>query len=170
MFGKEVCFVGIFDKLFGGKDPGILVAAPVEGEAVPLSEVSDPTFGEEILGKGVAIRPVQGKVFAPFDGTVDMMFDTGHAVNLISADGVELLIHVGLDTVKLKGQHYTAHVQNGDTVKKGQLLMEFDAAAIAAAGYDVITPVVVCNTADFASVTPHTGPVAPGDELLTLVK
>ena len=170
MFGKEVCFVGIFDKLFGGKDPGILVAAPVAGEAVPLSEVSDPTFGEEILGKGVAIRPVQGKVFAPFDGTVDMMFDTGHAVNLISADGVELLIHVGLDTVKLKGQHYTAHVQNGDTVKKGQLLMEFDAAAIAAAGYDVITPVVVCNTGDFASVTPHTGTVAPGDELLTLVK
>lgn len=162
--------MGIFDKLFGGKGAGICVAAPVAGEAVPLSEVSDPTFGEEILGKGAAIRPTQGKVFAPFDGTVDMMFDTGHAVNLISDDGVELLIHVGLDTVKLKGEHYTAHVQNGDKVKRGQLLLEFDPAAIAAAGYDVITPVVVCNTADFAAVTAKLGPVASGDEFLTLSK
>ncbi len=162
--------MGIFDKLFGGKDSGIVVAAPVAGEAVPISEVSDPTFGEEILGKGVAIRPSQGKVFAPFDGTVDMMFDTGHAVNLISKDGVELLIHVGLDTVKLKGEHYTAHVKNGDTIKKGQLILEFDAAAIAAAGYDVITPVVVCNTPEFTSVAAHTGPVEPGDDLLTLEK
>ncbi len=162
--------MGIFDKLFGGKPSGIVVAAPVAGEAVPLSEVSDPTFGDEILGKGVAIRPSQGKIFAPFDGTVDMMFDTGHAVNLISADGVELLIHVGLDTVKLKGEHYTAHVKNGDTIQKGQLLLEFDAAAIAAAGYDVISPIVVCNTPDFTSITAHSGPVEPGDDLLTLEK
>ncbi len=163
--------MGIFDKLFGGSKPsGIVVAAPVAGEAVPISEVSDPTFGDEILGKGVAIRPSQGRVFAPFDGTVDMMFDTGHAVNLISKDGVELLIHVGLDTVKLKGEHYTVHVKNGDAIKKGQLILEFDPAAIAAAGYDVITPVVVCNTPDFTSVTAHTGPVEPGDDLLTLEK
>lgn len=162
--------MGIFDKLFGGKSGGIVIAAPVTGEAVALSEVSDPTFGDEILGKGAAIRPTEGKVYAPFDGTVDMMFDTGHAVNLISTDGVELLIHVGLDTVKLKGEHYTAHVQNGDKVTRGQLLLEFDPVAIAAAGYDVITPVVVCNTADFAAVTPHLGPVTHGDELLTLSK
>ncbi len=163
--------MGIFDKLFGGGKPsGIVVAAPVAGEAVPIREVSDPTFGDEILGKGVAIRPSQGKIFAPFDGTVDMMFDTGHAVNLISADGVELLIHVGLDTVKLKGEHYTAHVKNGDTIQKGQLLLEFDPAAIAAAGYDVITPIVVCNSAEYTSVTPRTGSVEPGDDLLTLEK
>lgn len=162
--------MGIFDKLFGGKSDHISVAAPVTGEAVPLSEVSDPTFGEEILGKGAAIRPTEGKVYAPFDGTVDMMFETGHAVNLISDDGVELLIHVGLDTVKLKGEHYTAHVQNGDKVKLGQLILEFDPAAIAAAGYDVITPVVVCNTADFAAVTPQLGTLTHGDALLTLTK
>lgn len=162
--------MGIFDKLFGGKASGIVVAAPVAGEAVPLREVSDPTFGDEILGKGVAIRPSEGKIFSPFDGTVDMMFDTGHAVNLISEGGVELLIHIGLDTVKLKGEHYTAHVKTGDAVKKGQLILEFDPAAIAAAGYDVITPIVVCNTADYASVTAHTGSVAPGDDLLTLTK
>lgn len=162
--------MGIFDKLFGGKSDHISVAAPVTGEAVPLSEVSDPTFGEEILGKGAAIRPAEGKVYAPFDGTVDMMFETGHAVNLISDDGVELLIHVGLDTVKLKGEHYTVHVQNGDKVKLGQLILEFDPAAIAAAGYDVITPVVVCNTADFAAVTPRLGPVTHGEELLKLSK
>lgn len=162
--------MGFFDKLFGSKDVGIVIAAPVTGEAVPLSEVSDPTFGEEILGKGAAIRPTEGKVYAPFDGTVDMMFETGHAINLISDDGVELLIHVGLDTVKLKGEHYTAHVQNGDKIQRGQLLLEFDPAAIAAAGYDVITPVVVCNTADFTAVTPHLGSVTHGDALLTLTK
>lgn len=166
-----MCFpVGIFNKLFGGKPDGIPVAAPVTGEAVALSQVSDPTFGEEILGKGAAIRPTEGKVYAPFDGTVDMMFDTGHAVNLISADGVELLVHVGLDTVKLKGEHYIAHVRTGDKVSRGQLLLEFDPAAIAAAGYDVITPVVVCNTADFSAVTPRLGPVVHGDGLLTLTK
>ncbi len=162
--------MGFFDKLLGVKPSGLRVAAPLTGEAVALSEVSDPTFGQEILGKGAAIRPTQGKVFAPFDGVVDLMFDTGHAVNLISDDGVELLIHVGLDTVKLKGEHYTAHVHSGDKVTRGQLLMEFDPAAIAAAGYDVITPIVVCNTADFASVEAQLGPVTQGDGLLTLTK
>ena len=99
-----------------------VIAAPLKGEAVPSAEVNDPTFAEEMLGKGLAIKPSEGKVYAPFDGEVAMVFDTKHAISLVSAKGTEVLIHVGLDTVMLKGQHYTAHVESGDTVKKGDLM------------------------------------------------
>ena len=167
--------MGLFQSLFGGSkeapSKGYQIYAPVAGQAVAISEVSDPTFGEEILGKGMAIKPSEGKVFAPCDASVDVMFDTGHAVSLISDDGVEVLIHVGLDTVNLKGEHFTAHTKSGDKVKKGQLLIEFDKDAIAAAGYDTITPVVICNTPDYAAITPKTGSaVAPGDVVLELSK
>lgn len=171
--------MGFFQKLFGQQKEApqppapagpIRIFAPVAGEAVPITQVSDPTFGEEILGKGVAIKPSQGKVFAPCDGKVDMMFETGHAVSLVAAGGAEVLIHVGLDTVELKGQYYTIHAHNGDPVKQGDLLIEFDADAIAAAGYDIITPVVICNSDDYTAITPHTGPVAPGDLILELEK
>lgn len=166
--------MGFFKNLFGGKEaaaPALnAVGAPVAGEAVPISEVSDPTFGQEILGKGIAFHPTEGKVFAPCDASVDLMFDTGHAVSLVADFGAEILIHVGLDTVNLKGEHFTVHAHNGDKVKKGDLLIEFDAAAIAAAGYDVITPMVICNTPDYTTVNVHTGPVAPGDLVLELGK
>ncbi len=173
--------MGFFQKLFGqsqeapqepAKPAGpIQIFAPVAGEAVPISQVSDPTFGEEILGKGIAIKPSEGKVFAPCDGKVEMMFDTGHAVSLVSEGGAEVLIHVGLDTVALKGKHYTIHAHNGDKVKKGDLLIEFDAAAIAAEGYDVITPVVICNSDDYSDIKTHTDKtVAPGDLVLELSK
>lgn len=174
--------MGFFQKLFGkSEEPAqaapqqptgpIQVYAPVAGEVVPISEVSDPTFGQEILGKGLAIKPAEGKVFAPCDGKVDMMFETGHAVSLVSAGGAEILIHVGLDTVELKGKHYTVHAHNGDKVKKGDLLIEFDVEAIKAEGYDVITPVVICNSDDFSTIQPHTGKtVAPGELILELEK
>lgn len=175
--------MGFFQKLFGQSQEApkapetpvpsgpIQIFAPVAGEAVPISEVSDPTFGEKILGDGLAIKPAEGKVFAPCDATVDMMFETGHAVSMTSAGGAEILIHVGLDTVELKGKHYTVHAHNGDKVKKGDLLIEFDAAAIAAEGYDIITPVVICNSDDFTTIQPHTGKtVAPGDLVLELEK
>ncbi len=167
--------MGFFKNLFGGgeeaKAPALnVLGAPVAGEAVAISEVSDPTFGQEILGKGVAFRPSEGKVFAPCDASVDLMFDTGHAVSLLADFGAEILIHVGLDTVNLKGQHFTVHAHNGDKVKKGDLLIEFDVAAIAAAGYDVITPMVICNTPDYATINIHTGHVAPGDMVLELGK
>ncbi len=173
--------MGFFQKLFGSSEPPKSEApkapetwqlfAPVAGEAVALSEVSDPTFGEEILGKGMAIKPGEGKVFAPCDATVDMMFETGHAVSLVTGFGAEVLIHVGLDTVNLKGEHYTIHAKAGDKVKKGDLLIEFDKDAIAAAGYDTITPVIICNTPDYASIVPHTGSaVTNGDVVLELTK
>lgn len=144
-----------------------VVYAPIQGEAVALKEVSDPTFAEGILGKGVAIRPSEGKVYAPVDGEVSTVFETKHAIGITGADGVELLIHVGLDTVKLEGKHFTAHVASGQKVTKGQLLLEFDMEAIQKEGYETITPVIVSNTDDYESVTGVTGQeVAVGDELL----
>ena len=161
--------MGLFAKLFGKEK--LAICAPVAGEAVPISEVSDPTFGEEILGKGIAIRPSEGRIVAPCDATVDMMFETGHAVSLQGENGVEILIHVGLDTVALKGKHYTIHAKSGDKVKKGDLLMEFDHEAIAAEGYDTITPVVICNSPDFATFETHVGKqVAAGDVVIELAK
>lgn len=161
--------MGFFKKLFGSAMDEVY--APVAGEAVPISQVSDPTFGEEILGKGIAFLPTEGKIFAPCDATVDLMFDTGHAVSLVADHGAEILIHVGLDTVNLKGEHYTIHAKNGDKVKKGDLLIEFDVAAISAAGYDVITPMVICNTPNYSKIEVHAGKtVVPGDLVLQLGK
>ena len=139
--------MGFFGKLFGKKLEGIY--APIAGKAVAITEVPDPTFAEGMLGNGIAIEPADGKVYAPCDATVDMMFDTGHAVNLVTESGAEILIHVGLETVGLEGKPFTVHVQNGDKVKKGQLLIEADLEAIKAAGLSTITPVLICNTDDY---------------------
>lgn len=148
-----------------------VIGAPLKGEAIESSAVNDPTFAEEMLGTGMAIKPAEGKVYAPFDGTVAMVFDTKHAVSLVSDKGTEVLIHVGLDTVMLKGEHYTAHVESGASVKKGDLLLEFDMEAIAAAGYDTVTPVVICNADDYKDVIRTTGKqVEPGDVVMELDK
>ena len=153
------------------KDKGIEIGSPVKGKAVPISQVSDPTFGEEILGKGVAIQPEEGKIYAPADGTIEMLFDTKHAVSMTTTEGVELLVHIGLDTVALKGEHFTAHKGNGDAVKKGDLLISVDLEAVKAAGYDVITPMVVCNTSAYQTVEAVTDTeVKPGDTVLILKK
>lgn len=158
-------------EMMGMGSKGITVLAPVEGEAVPISEVSDPTFGEEILGKGIAIKPAAGRVVSPVNGTVSIMFDTGHAVSLVSDDGAEILVHIGLDTIKLKGQYYTPHVKSGDKVKAGDLLIEFDMKGIVLAGYDIITPVVICNTPDYSEIQTVSGKeVKELDEILTLKK
>ena len=164
MFGK-------LKNMFGAKDAAVMILAPVEGEVVPVTQVSDPTFGEEILGKGVAIKPERGRVVAPVSGEISLMFDTGHAVSIVSDDGAEVLVHVGLDTVSLKGQFYTAHVKTGDRVKTGDLLIEFDMDGISGAGYQVITPVVVCNSADYSQIETFTGKHAGElEELIRLRK
>ena len=159
----------MFEKFFE-KHHSLTVTAPVSGEVISLSQVDDPTFAQEILGKGAAIRPTEGRIVSPFDGTVEMMFDTGHAVSLTSNNGIELLIHVGIDTVKLKGAHYTTHVKSGDTVKAGQLLMECDLDAIRADGYDTVTPVIVCNSDDFKSVNGIPGMTSVGHTIIKLTK
>lgn len=158
---------GIFKK----KESIMEIGAPVKGEAVPIQEVSDPTFGDEILGKGVAVRPADGRIFAPADGEVTLLFDTLHAVSITSEDGAEILVHVGLDTVSLKGEHFNAHVKTGDKVKKGDLLLTVDLEQVKAAGFDVITPMIICNTDDFKAVEAVTkSAVEPGDTVLRLTK
>lgn len=127
------------------------VSAPLIGKAVPLAETPDEAFAQGIMGQGIAIIPSEGKVVAPFDGAVVALFPTNHAIGLVSENGIELLIHVGMDTVNLNGQFFTAHVKSGDKVKKGDLLIEFQLKEIAEK-YPVITPVLVSNTAVYSQV------------------
>ena len=111
---------------FKGKEKGNVLYAPCKGKVVLLTEVPDPTFSEKLLGEGFAVIPTEGKVYAPADAEVTMVFDTLHAITLTSSQGAEILIHIGLDTVTLKGAPFTAHVAAGDKVKKGDLLMDVD--------------------------------------------
>ncbi|MDD3362249.1 MAG: PTS glucose transporter subunit IIA [Hespellia sp.] len=153
------------------KKKSFLVGSPVAGEAVPVSEVNDPTFSEGMLGKGVAVKPTDGNIYAPADGTIGLLFDTLHAVSIQTDTGAEILVHIGLDTVQLKGEGFTAHTATGDTVKKGDLLISVDLEKVKAAGYDVITPMLICNTDDFAAVDAITGKtVAAGDDVLEITE
>lgn len=145
------------------------VRAPLTGKAVTLQETGDETFAQELLGKGCAIEPSEGLVTAPFDGEVTVLM--GHAVGLMGSNGVEILVHVGIDTVRLEGKHYTPYVKEGDQVRAGQKLLGFDIAAIQKEGYRTITPVIVTNSDDFASVQAKTGvQVRTLDELITISK
>ena len=148
----------------------IELAAPMAGKVMDLKEVPDEAFASGALGEGVAILPVDGNVYAPADGKVTTTMDTGHAIAITTEDGVELLIHVGLDTVSLNGVPFAYKVSEGETVKKGQLLMTADLAGIEAAGLKLHTPVLVINTDDFVSVkVVKTGDVTPGDVVLSVV-
>lgn len=145
------------------------IFCPLNGELKPLKEVNDPTFSGEILGRGVAVLPSEGKLYAPFDGEVSMVFETKHAIGLVK-DDVEMLIHIGLETVSLEGKYFDAKVKAGDRIKKGDLLIEFDLDAIAKEGFDTITPVIVSNADDFADIAADrtSGAVAAGAHLLTV--
>ena len=136
----------------------------MNGTAVKLEDVEDDVFSQKILGEGLAVEPSEGKLFAPCDGKIDGVFDTKHAVNMISDDGAEILMHIGIDTVKLEGKYFEAHVTDGQTVKKGDLLITFDMDKIREAGYKLTTPLMICNTDDYASVEPIAeGKVSAGD-------
>lgn len=129
-----------------------VVLSPIEGRSVSLKQVNDITFSEEIMGKGIAIVPTVGRAVAPIDGTVSALFETKHAIGLTGDNGVEILIHIGLDTVKLGGKHFKAHVKSGEKVKAGDLLVEFDIKAIQDEGYETITPVIVTNVDNYNDV------------------
>ncbi len=161
--------MGFFKKLFGKKADS--VCAPMAGKAVPITEVPDPTFAEGMLGNGIAIEPAEGKVYAPCDATVDMMFTTGHAVSLVADFGAEILIHVGLETVGLEGKPFTVHVANGGNFKKGQLLIEVDLEAVKAAGLNTITPMLICNTDEYPTFNTFVGKnVTNEDVVIELAK
>ena len=156
--------MGFFKKLFGKNTDDFY--APMAGKAVPITEVPDPTFAEGMLGNGIAIEPAEGKVYAPCDATVDMMFTTGHAVSLVADCGAEVLIHIGLETVSLEGKPFKVHAANGDKVKKGQLLMEVDLDAVKAAGLPIITPMVICNTDEYPTFNTIVGKDVTNDDVV----
>jgi PTS system beta-glucosides-specific IIC component len=177
------CFAALASYLFGvklaeaepaGAEPlnrKEQILSPIAGDIVPLEQVKDATFASGLLGKGVAIAPQQGRVVAPAAGSVVSLFKTKHAIGIESDDGAEILIHVGIDTVRLDGLHFTAHVQVGDRVAPGDLLIEFDQAAIHAAGYDTTTPIIISNSDDYVDVlTSGLSPVQERAPLLTLLR
>lgn len=147
----------------------ITLYSHMNGTAVKLEDVEDEVFSQKILGEGAAVEPSEGKLYAPCDGKIDSVFDTKHAVNMVSDDGVEILLHIGIDTVKLGGQYFEAHVSDGQEVKKGDLLISFDMDKIKAAGYKVTTPLIIGNTDDYASVEPAAeNSISAGDIILKI--
>lgn len=134
-----------------------IVTSPLKGDVKELSEVEDEAFASGVLGKGVAILPVEGKLVSPVDGEITTFFPTGHAIGINGDFGAEILIHIGMDTVKLNGEYFTMKAKQGDRVKKGQLLLEFDIDEITAAGFSTLTPIVITNSDDYADVVAKTG-------------
>ena len=147
-----------------------LLLSPLDGTVIPLDQVPDAGFASGAVGKGAAVDPSSGQVVSPGDAKVILTFPTGHAVGLRLDNGIEVLVHIGIDTVNMKGEGFHVHVKRGDTVKKGDLLVTFDREAIAAAGYSAITPVLVTNHKKFGSVDlTAEGAVSAGDQLLNVI-
>lgn len=147
------------------------ILSPLAGKVIALEDVPDPTFAEGILGLGAAVEPSEGKITAPADGTVGTLFDTHHAIGLNLDNGAELLIHIGINTVELNGEGFTAHVSEGDRVKKGQTLITFDKELIASKGYKTVTPVIVTNPDEYSAVKRAAdGNVTEKDVLIELAK
>ena len=135
--------------LFKKKEKKHVLGAVAKGKAVPLSAVNDPTFSQAILGEGAAVIPAEGKVYAPVDGKVEMVFETLHALSITADFGAEVLVHVGLDTVQMKGDGFEAHVAAGDQVKKGEPLIRFDAAFMEKKGIDMTTMLILLNPGQY---------------------
>ncbi len=147
------------------------IKSPLKGEVVPLTEVQDHVFSSGAMGKGVAVRPKEGRLVAPINGTVTSLFETKHAIGITSDNGTEIFIHVGIDTVQLKGEHFTSFIEQGDEVAAGDVLLEFDVERITAAGYDVITPVLITNAKQFSNVqTTDKREVTSEDLLIHVIK
>jgi len=166
--------MGLFDKLV--KKPKEIptqevLTAYAEGELISIKHVEDPTFAEEILGRGVAIKPFKGELFAPIDGTVVMLFDTLHAIALTTDMGQEIMLHIGIDTVELKGKYFSANVKVGQKVKAGELMIRFDNEKIQELGFDTVIPMIVTNKEEFSSFqleAPHS--VKVGEKVMTVSK
>ncbi|WP_160686951.1 beta-glucoside-specific PTS transporter subunit IIABC [Clostridium sp. C2-6-12] len=147
-----------------------MITSPLKGEVVELSTIKDETFASGIMGKGVAINPVQGKLVSPVNGKVTAIFPTLHAVGITSEDGVEILIHIGMDTVKLEGEYFKAYVKNGDNVNAGDLLIEFDINEIKAAGYELMTPIIITNSNEYTDIlVTEKQKIDIGERLITII-
>ncbi len=153
-----------------GKKQTIELASPLSGRVVALGEVGDEVFAQKILGDGVAVCPDGGVLYAPVDGRVIQVFESGHAITLLSDEGVELLLHIGIDTVSLRGRCFCVKVEADQRVRRGDALIEFDRQGILDAGYEVTTPMIVSNSDEFELCVLREGDVAVGDPLLRLTK
>ncbi|HCD42290.1 MAG TPA: PTS glucose transporter subunit IIA [Lachnoclostridium sp.] len=166
--------MGLFDKLIKiTKEIPTqeVLTAYAEGELISIKNVNDPTFAEEILGRGVAIKPSKGELYAPVDGTVVMLFDTLHAIALTTEMGQEILLHIGIDTVELKGKYFSANVKVGQKVKAGELMIRFENEIIQELGFDLVIPMIVTNKEKFSSFQledPHT--VKIGEKVMVVSK
>ncbi|WP_029267142.1 PTS sugar transporter subunit IIA [Virgibacillus alimentarius] len=153
------------------KDKDIVLYAPVDGELVPLEEVPDPVFAQKMMGDGVAIHPANDVVTAPLDGEIIQLSETKHAIGIRGANGVEILIHIGLDTVNLKGEGFTAHIHEGDRVKKGDKLVSFDTKMIEEKATGTIIPIIITNTNDMSEIHAEAKQtVAAGENVILTVK
>lgn len=128
------------------------ILSPVEGKLIPMSQVNDPVFSEEVIGKGAAVVPARGRIVAPADGVVNLVFRTKHAIGMVTDGGTELMIHIGLETVGLNGKFFKDYVKEGTHVKAGELLMEFQLDQLLKAGYDMTTMIIVCNSGDYPQI------------------
>ena len=143
--------------------------SPVSGAVLPLEAVPDEAFSSKVLGEGAAVEPSEGRLYAPCDGRVETIFDTRHAINLVSAEGAEILLHIGIDTVKLGGKFFEAYVSDGQKIRKGDLLITFDIEEIRKAGYSTITPIIVCNSEDYGEVLAvKAGEIKAGERIIEI--
>lgn len=158
-------------KMFEKNAKTISLKAVEDGRTIPMDEVNDQTFAQELLGPGIAIVPSNGTIVSPINGTIATVMDTKHAVCIQGEDGLELIVHAGLDTVELNGKYYQTYKEIGDQVKAGDVLLEFDLEEITKAGYDVTTPIVITNLGDYKITKCLTGQqVKAGEEVIQLTK
>ncbi|MGR3806245.1 PTS system D-glucose-specific IIA component, Glc family (TC 4.A.1.1.1) [Pasteurella testudinis DSM 23072] len=165
--------MGLFDKLFGSKDnkgAEVEIYAPLSGEIVNIEDVPDVVFSEKIVGDGIAIRPTGNKIVAPIDGVIGKIFETNHAFSMESREGVELFVHFGIDTVELKGEGFTRVAEEGQEVKKGDVIIEFDLALLEAKAKSVLTPVVISNMDEISSIEKSSGAVVLGETVILKLK
>jgi PTS system beta-glucosides-specific IIC component len=139
-------------KLINKNNKHITILSPIEGKVCKITEVNDPTFGDMTLGDGIAIIPTKGKVVSPVDGKIFNIFPTKHAISIIGDQGVEVLIHIGIDTVELNGRFFKTYVHDEENVNAGDLLLEFDMAPMIELGYDLICPIVICNSHNYGKI------------------
>lgn len=165
--------MGLFDKLFGSKESKsveVEIYAPLSGEIVNIEDVPDVVFSEKIVGDGIAIRPKGNKIVAPVDGVIGKIFETNHAFSMESKEGVELFVHFGIDTVELKGEGFTRIAQEGQSVKRGDTVIEFDLDLLEAKAKSVLTPVVISNMDEISSIEKKSGEVIAGESVVLVLK
>lgn len=165
--------MGLFDKLFGSKENKsveVEIYAPISGEIVNIEDVPDVVFSEKIVGDGVAVRPIGNKIVVPVDGVIGKIFETNHAFSMESKEGVELFVHFGIDTVELKGEGFTRIAQEGQSVKRGDTVIEFDLALLESKAKSVLTPIVISNMDEISCIVKKSGEVVAGESVVLALK